>query len=59
MATERNVLGMGLSEPRNGDLRAFAKLRTMGHCELPFVTARGWTTGKLFAMKQVRVFLAE
>jgi hypothetical protein len=29
MAIEGNVLSMGLSEPRNGDLRAFVKLKTI------------------------------
>jgi protein-serine/threonine kinase len=99
LAMERDMLSMGLSEPRKEDLRArwrknetdylreqrrkvdvsaFVKLKTIGHGELlghsiagkhssggllgafgVVSLVRERATGKLFAMKQVRVFLAE
>jgi serine/threonine protein kinase len=73
---ERDMLSMGLSEPRKEDLRArwrqnetdylreqrrkvdvsaFVKLKTIGHGAFGVVSlVRERTTGKLFAMKQLR-----
>ncbi|KAI0000573.1 kinase-like protein [Russula vinacea] len=75
-AMERDMLSMGLSEPRKEDLRsrwrqneteylreqrrkvdvsAFVKLKTIGHGAFGVVSlVRERTTGKLFAMKQLR-----
>jgi len=76
LAMERDMLSMGLSEPRKEDLRvrwrqnetaylreqrrkvdvsAFVKLKTIGHGAFGVVSlVRERTTGKLFAMKQLR-----